>query len=448
MSIYPTSAELAARPARLRRWWAGLSSRRLRRLNHVLIPEKKPDRDRLRRSRLGRVFGFLLGIVQAHSREGRALLLLAVPVGCAGIDVRFTQTHQLFTMLVGLLLAALLLRPMFRVTGLRATVRAPHRVAVGASVRLDVRLCNEGSTVLTSLRVEPPFLPWDGEWLCRPRGVPVLEPGARAVVTAEAAFAARGEHHLDPFEIGRLVPFGLTVGPRRATVGARFLVVPQVANVSSVQTEHRLPEWRGAMAASLQPGETDIAGVRPYRPGDALKHLHARTWARTGVPYVRQYFDERHDRACLAVLVDGVEASERAKEATISLAAGAASRLALHEGGLDMLLIDDEPFPILPRCGARALDAVLDRLAVHELTDAERAAQAALRERLAEMSSLVVISAEVTQRARDVVDAARARGVPARWTIVTDSSLDLHAVPATAAMVEAEAVEAGRPVTL
>jgi uncharacterized protein (DUF58 family) len=441
---------VAASPGQRRpRWWpARLTARRLARYNHVLIPEKKSDRDRLRRTALGRCLMLVFAAIQAYSREGRVLWLLALGVGCAGLDVYLSQVHQLFAMLVGLLVASALVRPWFRVRGLRAELRGPARVAVGAPARFDVQLRNEGGAGLASLRVECPFLPWDGSWHRLPEGVALLLPGQRAGVTAEATFQARGEHHLDAFEVGALVPLGLAVGPRCATQGPRFLVLPEVANVTAVQLDTRLADQRGSAVSSRQPGEADIAGVRPYRPGDPWKQVHARTWARTGVPHVRQHFDECNEQVMVAVLVDGREASERAKEATLCVAAGVAARLALHGGGIDALLINDEAFEIRPRTGARALDAVLDHLAVHELVSSERAVLGAVRERLAATSGLVVVSAGASDRGRALVEAARARGLPCRWALVVEAGRASIAPPLEAAVVTVDAVEAGRPLQL
>jgi uncharacterized protein (DUF58 family) len=432
-----------ARLARLVR-----SSRALARLNHVFIPEKKPDRDRIRRSILGRLLTPIVAVGASFSREGRALLALSVMVGFAGLDVRDTQVHQLFAMLAGVLLASLLASPFFWLRGLELRASGPDRVAVGASARFDVELRNVGKRRLLSLRLGGPFLPWDGRWVRRIGGVAVLEPGASAVASAEARFVARGEHHLDAFEVGALVPLGLAMGPRRASDGVRFLVVPRVANVGPLSLGHRSPDRRHATLSSLRPGDTEIVGVRPYRAGDPIKHLHARTWARTGVPHVRQYVDERRDRVALAVLVDGDEASERTKEATLSVAAGVAARLAHHEGGLDLLLVDDRGFPVVPRTGMRALDAVLDRFAVHVLSEEPRPAAQALRERLGGVTSLVLVSAGWSPRADSMRDEARARGVPIAVVVVREPEPTSPPAPEGASVVEVEDVENDRRVQL
>ncbi|GEM_PF-530670 len=443
----PSTAVPPARRSLRQRWRRWRSSRTLERLNHVLIPGKKADRDRYRNGLLGRLLRLAFVGVEGYTREGRALLLLTALVGCSGIDVRSSQAHQLFAMLVALLLASLLARPLFRTPGLRVAVTAPARVMAGAPARFDLRCCNDGPRRHLNLEVELPFLPWDGRWLHPVTGVPVLERGARACVTATATFVARGEHHLDSFVVGALVPLGLAVGRRRNADVPRFLVVPRVANVVAVRAAHRLPERRGAVVASARAGESELAGVRPYRAGDPLKHLHARTWARTGVPHVRTYVDERQDRVALLVVVDGDEATERTKEATLSLAAGVAARLALHDGGLDALVIDEDAFGVEPRAGVRALDRVLDRLGVHELTRRPRDTVAAITPLLPQLSSLVLVTAGAAPRHQAIVEVARRRGVPCRWGAVREPTA-AAAAPDGAIPIDVVTIEDGRTIAL
>ncbi len=443
----PSVAVPPARRLLRLRWQRWRSSRTLERLNHVLIPGKKADRDRYRNGLIGRLLGVVFIGIEGYTREGRALLLLTVLVGCSGLDVRSSQAHQLFAMLVALLLASLLSRPLFRTPGLRVVVTAPTRVMAGAPARFDLRCCNDGPRPHLNLQVELPFLPWDGRWQAAAAGIPALARGSRASVTATATFVARGEHHLDSFVVGALVPLGLAVGQRRNADVPRFLVVPRVANVVAVRAEHRLPERRGAVIASLRAGESELAGVRPYRAGDPLKHLHARTWARTGIPHVRSYVDERQDRVALLVVVDGDEATERTKEATLSLAAGVTARLALHDGGLDGLVIDEDLFEIEPRAGERALDRVLDRLGVHELTRRSRDTVAAITPLLPQLSSLVLVTAGAAPRHRTIVELAHRRGVPCRWAAVREpTAAEVEAGDAT--LIEVGTIEDGGAIAL
>jgi uncharacterized protein (DUF58 family) len=405
------------------------SRRSLLRLNHILIPEKKPERDRVRRSLLGRLATPVLAAYGSLSREGRALFLLTLLVGFAGLDVRRSQVHLLFAMLAGLLVASLAARLFFGAPALRVSVEAPARVAVGDALRFLVHLDNGGGRRVLGLRVIGPFLPWDGAWTRAATGIASIEPGARATVFSEARFVARGEHHLDAFQIAPLVPLGLALGPRRESDGVRFLVVPRIAELAPIELAHRLPRNPAGMIVARALGESEIAGVRPYRAGDPLRHLHARTWARTGTPHVRQYVTERSDRVALLVWVDGVHASERAREAALEVAAGAAASLALRGAGLDLLVVDDRPLRVEPRQGPSALDLVLDRLAVHRLTEEEALPEAVLDEQEGGLSSVVLVTADEEPRRHALVSSLIRRGLPVRWVSVQEDDRRGPAAP-------------------
>jgi uncharacterized protein (DUF58 family) len=169
-------------------------------------------------------------------------------------------------------------------------------------------------------------------------------------------------------------------------------------------------------------GDDEFAGVRPYRAGDSLKHLHARTWARTGVPHVRTYVAERSDRVGIVVWVDGDDANESSKEAALTLAAGVAARLLAQGEGVDRLVIDGEVFVVAPRSGRAALDAVLDRLAVFATTTSEIDIEPTLSETVASLSSLVLICADDSPRRRSLVAELERVGIPLRWVVIAEQA--------------------------
>lgn len=391
------------------------SKRELARLNHIFIPAKKTDRDKFRKSFIGRSITPIFGAYGSLSREGRVLFLVTMMIGLAGLDVIQTQVHLLFAMLCGLVVASLAARPFFRARGLTLQVDAPPRVSVGEVQRFVVTLSNAGPKQLVSLQVAPPFLPWDGEWVKPPEAVSVVKSTSAARTTAEARFLARGEHHLDSFEVGMLLPFGLAIGPRRLSNGPKFLVVPRIAPVSRLTVQHVMPRARDARILSHAPGESEFAGVRPYRPGDAPKHLHARTWARTGIPHVKSFVAERSERTAVALLLDDELGGELEKEAALSLAAGVIAHLSQSGSAVSTLAIDLEHFRIEPRSGRAALDAALDRLSVHNLTTAVEPVEEGLIEMAGGLSSLVLITADEGERRRSVVSQLTSLGLPVRW---------------------------------
>ena len=72
------------------------------RLNHILIPKGKEERDRFRESRLGRVLVPLVSLFWGSlTDEGRSLVLVTFIVGAVSVDVRNTGGYVFFSVLAG-----------------------------------------------------------------------------------------------------------------------------------------------------------------------------------------------------------------------------------------------------------------------------------------------------------------------------------------------------------
>jgi uncharacterized protein (DUF58 family) len=93
--------------------------------------------------------------------------------------------------------------------------------------------------------------------------------------------------------------------------------------------------------ASLVGEARELSGVRPYRPGDRLRDVHARTWARTGLPHVREYHQEYFSRIGLLLDTDRKDGAvtEEEFEGAISLAAGCLAHLAGRDTLIDLLVV-------------------------------------------------------------------------------------------------------------
>jgi uncharacterized protein (DUF58 family) len=182
-----------------------------------------------------------------------------------------------------------------------------------------------------------------------------------------ARFSFRGEHHLDPFHARELLPLGLALGPAIATGGCRFLVVPKIADVARVTTPRGRRHQPGGIALASKTGESmDLLGVRPYRPGDPVRDLHARSWARLGTPVVREYQQEYFSRIGVVLDTDEEIASERQREAAISLAAGIVATLSRGEALIDVIVVGRQVHTLTVGRSLGYFEQALDLLACVE----------------------------------------------------------------------------------
>ena len=340
----------------------------LARLNHILIPKTKAERDRFRKSRVFRILGFGMVLWSGFSREGRFLLVAWPLMGAIALNIRYSQTYVLFSTLTGLLLAAMVLRGRFHLDGVSLEVTSAPRVTVDQQAAFSLTMINNGQRAQQALQVEGPFLPWDGSYAKNDlRGVAHLPPGARASLRLNATFAERGEHHLDPFTVRALVPLGITTSTPVLSRGVRFMVVPRIAPVTRLDTPLAQRYQPGGVALASRTGESmELMGVRPYRPGDPIRDLHARSWARVGVPVVREYQQEYFSRVGVVLDTETTRTDDPLLEAGISLSAGVVAHLSRGEALIDLLVVGDRVHRLTLGRNLGFLEQALDLLACVE----------------------------------------------------------------------------------
>lgn len=363
-------------------------------LNHILIPTTKAGRDCFRASRFGRAVQPFAKLYGAFTDEGRVLAVAALVVGGFGVDVQATAVYLLWSSLAGLLFASLALTRLFRLTGAQVSVDAPRRVTLGEPITFSVEVRAGESRDLHAVAVHGPFLPWDGVWIGRAPVLARVPAGGVARAAILARFSARGEHHLDAFSAAARVPLGLAQGRAVTSSGVKFLVVPRIARVVRLATPPGSRYQPGGVALASRTGESmDLLGVRPYRPGDPVRLLHARTWARTGTPVVREYQEEYFSR--IGVVVDAAAPDARTLEAVLSLAAGAVAFLGRGEALIDSLVAGDRVHHLTIGRHLGFLEQALDLLACVAL-EKQRTAPDRLMERLAphlaRLSCVVVVT--------------------------------------------------------
>ena len=397
--------------------------RDLARLNHVLVPATKSERDRFRNSRFARRARPLVWMIGRLTREGRMVLAFVGLAAVFAIDVGRTESHLLVFATAALLLSSLLFAPAYRLEDVSVDLRCPRRVTVGEEISLTLSFRNDGAREHRCIRVERPLLPWDGSWIGPQPTLGRLASGGKASTVVRARFVARGEHHIDPLHAAALLPLWLAQGRPLRTPGARFVVVPKVARVTTLAIDRNRRHQPGGVASAARTGEaTDLLGVRPYRPGDPVRDLHARSWARHGSPMVREYQEEHLSRVGLVVDTDVSVAGDEALEGALSLAAGVIARLGFGDARVDLLVAGEVAHVLSSERNVGSLDQALDVLAAvqpGEPFSSERTF-ARLGRHLETLSALVVVFLGWDPARAAFAESIRVRGAGCVVVIVGD----------------------------
>ena len=348
-----------------------------RELNYILIPRSADDFESWERSRAGRVMRPALWFARTLTWEGQIVFVAMLVAAAAGMDVTFSRLYLVFCGLVGLLVGAYAVRPFASLDGVEMHVEHPMRVVAGEAVPFTVVVRNGGRRRAYAVRVIGPFLPWDGQWITPPSTLHVIEAGGEARTTVYARFDLRGQRSLGRFAAASVWPMGLVMGRRVRSRRVVINVVPRIAPIEGLPVKDTVRQHHGGAAASDRAGESyELLGVRDYRPGDRVRDLHARSWARHGRPVVREFRASTSRRVGIVFHTDCPHGDRGRFEAAVQIVAGMNERLLRDEVHVELMVVGTESMTASMGAHASAIEIGLDTLSVVDASPALDAVQA------------------------------------------------------------------------
>ncbi|MDP9298820.1 MAG: DUF58 domain-containing protein [Actinomycetota bacterium] len=230
-------------------------------------------------------------------RKRAAVLLIGAGVlFFVGANVQAGWLFVLAAFLVGTVLAGILL-PGRMLRRLRIERRVPEEVHQHDEVLVDLAVTNTSRGMRLGVLIE------DGHLDDTRVFVPSLKPGQTAEVTTSRRARRRGPIQTDRITLRTVAPFGVAERRRRTAVAGTTLVLPVVVPLGSLSFVEPAATLDRAIHPAPRVGHgPEYLGVREYRPGDSMRHVHWPSTARTGTVMVRDFEEETTRR--LAILVD------------------------------------------------------------------------------------------------------------------------------------------------
>jgi uncharacterized protein (DUF58 family) len=352
---------------------------------------------------LHRIYYFWSGVnLRGQRRFTRGGWLVLGSLGCAvvlGLDTLFSLTYQAIFFLAGLLGASLVSSGVAR-GKFSASRLLPRYGTVGQPLVYHVRLRNQTGRVQRSLTVgedlEDPrpsletfrAIPEPGEekrnwfdrffgyyrwrWLMERTGraevgpchVRELLPGQELELRMELWPRRRGVLRLTGLTVSWPDPLGLC-WCRRTVAGAQTVVI--------LPKRYRMPRLDLPGSSQYQPGGVALAravgeseefiGMRDYRAGDPMRHIHWRSWAKAGRPIVKEYQDEFFVRHALILDTYRVQGEDDVFEEGVSVAASLACTVEEEDSLLDLLFVGTEAYCFTAGRGLAHPEQLLEVLA-------------------------------------------------------------------------------------
>lgn len=350
--------------------------------------------------RLLSLFRKVHGITRWFQRRmtpaGVLVATTGIAAGLLGVDTRLSQAHLVFAVGLCLMLVGFIGRGRLR-PALAIARRLPRYVTVGKPMRYAVTLRNLSARTLAGLTLEERlrqtypdaaafarrrtrasnrfdravgYPDWI-DWLRRLRGVavspadiPDLKPGQSAEVTLALQPLQRGVAFFDGFSVTRTDPLGLWRSLFDPPAAEALVVLPQIHPVEwPVFGGSRHHQPGGISQASRVGDSEEFRSLRDYRPGDPLRAIHWRSWARTGRPVVKEHQEEYFTRHALVLDTATSATMDEAFEAAVSVAASFAVASRGPDSLLDLLFVGGDTHRITVGRGLGTTDTLLCVLA-------------------------------------------------------------------------------------
>ncbi len=398
--------------------------------------------------------------VRRHFTPAGLLLLGSmVTAGVFGIDTRQTLAYQLFTLSAGLLLMAILTGLWFRIrVELQRELPRFGTVDQPLYYRLRVRhlgrRLERGLLISDYLKVTPPSFEefrnrrdtqdkrrnwFDRQvgyprwmWLLRQRRggeieereMPPLLPGANTDIRMTLCPRRRGYLEFERICLARPDPLNLFKSLRCFSRSDRVLILPRLYTVPHLKLPGRRKYQQGGINLAMSVGDAvEFVSLREYRPGDALRHIHWKSWARLGKPIVKEFQDEFFVRRALVLdTFPGKHQSEAQFEDAVSLAASFACNMFSQDALLDFLFIGAQAYSFTGGRGLGHLDRMLEILAgVERCYDKSfDTLETLVQQHTQTLSGAICVLLEWDSSRQHIIGLLRERRMPVLVLLVTD----------------------------
>jgi uncharacterized protein (DUF58 family) len=161
---------------------------------------------------------------------------------------------------------------------------------------------------------------------------------------------------------------GITRRLQNISVHHSILVLPKRYGVPPLNLPGTRKYQPGGVALSSSIGESlEFESLRDYRPGDPIRRIHWRSWARTGKLIVKEFQDEYFVRHGLVLdTFPSSQAPPELFEEAVSVAASFACSVLTQESLLDLLFVGAEAYKFTAGRGLGGPEKMLEVLACVE----------------------------------------------------------------------------------
>lgn len=402
-----------------------------------------------------------------------------IVAGCVGADIDNTVTYQSFALLLAFLVFAMACSFFFRGT-FAVTRSLPRFGTAGQPLQYHIQVTNRtrrtqaGLTIIDDLADPRPSFE---EWLAferaesrrirpfrvtdrrrrspfrqatlKPAAAPPILPHGEASVAMELMPLRRGVLRFTGVTVACADPLGLFRSLIRVNAPQTVLILPRRYALPAIALPGETKYQQGGVALAANVGRNEeFMSLREYRHGDPIRHIHWRSWAKTGKPIVKEFEDEFFVRHALILDTFSDEPHSPILEEAVSVAASFACTVLTQESLLDLLFVGNKSYCFTAGRGLGTADQMLEILASAQnvadkpFSDLENLVLG----HISAVSGCVCILQKWDRERRDLTDRLRSLGIPMLILVIVPPGGTLPKIEGSSAETPAgvHVLEAGK----
>jgi len=390
---------------------------------------------------------------------GQALLMGLVVSAIVGLDTKQTMAYQAFTLLLSVLLIELAGSLFFRCR-LRIRRITPRFGTAGEPLEYRLEIRNQtgkiqrGLVLFEDLEYTWPSYPeyseasepdehnrnpvdralgyYRWQWLLSTKHqataeavhLPSLQAESDNRVTVGIVPSRRGILRFGGLIIARPGPLGLFSALQTVALPESVVILPRRYDLPPVELPGTRRYQSGGVALASSVGDSEeFVSLRDYRPGDPLRKIHWKSWAKIGKPVVKEFQDEFFVRHALILDTFQDGGNYRILEEAVSIAASLACQVQTQESLLDLMFVGTEAYCFTAGRGLAGTDNLLEVLAgVDACRDKKfEFLVPVVVNRAAELSSCICILLAWDEERKILVEHLRSLNISTLVLVITDT---------------------------
>ncbi|OGT87518.1 MAG: hypothetical protein A3G96_02860 [Gammaproteobacteria bacterium RIFCSPLOWO2_12_FULL_52_10] len=177
----------------------------------------------------------------------------------------------------------------------------------------------------------------------------------------------RGYIHFTRTRIARPDPLGLMRAIKFCNCADDLLILPKTYTLPPVQLYGKRKYQHGGMNQASTVGDAqEFMSLRDYKPGDPLRAIHWRSFAKSGHPVVKEYQDEFFVRQGLLLDTFIEDKANEVFEEAVALAASFVVSEKPQDALLDLMFVGTESYRFTSGRGLNQMENMLEILACVE----------------------------------------------------------------------------------